>query len=292
LDDIVQRNLTNNKLDCNHLSDILAKTFYELTAYGELPDEDVHIVLDAVKEWQLHLSGKGVGDRGPKQRCLDYMKATVSRLSGHPLDETNIYTMSSIMQPLLISPLINIPDVFAVAEKHLNLLPQEAVKDIISDDVVAEAFLKECLRVGHPFPIVERTVKGGCLGKYYMVGRYDVFGNDEPNFDLSRWRDPKDASKLSYSCPYEAMLFGSGPRRCQGSQLALRLMRLLLKHYAKDLDFFKPSEGHGVSGRTNDTECSIMQELHKVNVIFLVLWKTSWILAPVRFVRRSLGLKV
>jgi hypothetical protein len=289
---IIEKVLGNSgkTLDCFTLKCIIAKVLFELVTGKELPEEDIEKIFEGVDAWTLSLSGKGVGEYNAKEYVLEYMKEAVDKMPGKPFEKTDIFVMSAIMQPLFVSPLINIPDIFAVAESQLKTLEPDEAKLLASDAVVCEAFLRECLRVGHPFPIVERKVPGGFLGSYQLVCRYDLMSKNGPEFDLKRWCNLRTecphalpAGAEGKPCPmYQEMLFGSGPRRCQGQHLALRLMADILKHYSKNHDDFKPSVGHGISGRTNDEKFDIMQELHKISVILKTIYKTAVICAPLR----------
>merc|ERR1712151_277105 len=240
LDQIIEANLKKSGSMCDfvELNSMCARIFFELVTDTPIPEADIEMIREGVQEWRLHLSGKGIGNHAKKEKVLSYMKNAVKKIDGHPLDENDIYTMSAIMQPLFVSPMINIPDVFAVAEKHLKEMPKEKAQQVVTDDDTCEAFLKECLRMGHPFPIVERQVRGGPLGSYQVVGRYDAICKNGPEFNLERWRDARVVPPFTGKCPYEPMLFGTGPRRCQGSMLAMKLMKALLKHYAADLEQF------------------------------------------------------
>jgi hypothetical protein len=298
LQPIIDRVLANSapSLDCLELQRIILKVLYELVTDNVFPEKDFDQIMEGVVAWTVSLAGKGVGEYSKKEYVLNYMKEAVDKMPGKPFDKNNIYIMSAIMQPLFVSPLINVPDIFAVAEKHLSELEPEEAQQVLSNNVVCEAFLKECLRIGHPFPIVERKVPGGVLGSYQLVCRYDLMCQSGPGFDLKRWcRLPSshppidgkadDANTATpVRCPFQDMLFGSGPRRCQGQHLALMLMRAILMHYAKNAENFKPSKGHGISGRTNDSKSDIHQELHKVAVILKTIYKTSLMCAPLRLV--------
>jgi len=51
--------------------------------------------------------------------------------------------MSCFMQPLFVSPMINIPDVFSVAEVQLKKMSKEEAASMIADEESATDFLKE-----------------------------------------------------------------------------------------------------------------------------------------------------
>jgi hypothetical protein len=293
IDEVVRRNLpsTQQSLDFAELNRVLARIFYTLHTDKLIPEEKLDMVLAAVQEWRLHLSGKGIGNNETKMELLKFMQNAIGNIEGHPLDETDIFTMSAVMQPLFISPIINVPDAFAAAEQQFQVMDNETHQKIVSDEETCQMFLKECLRSSHPFPIVERSVKGGIFGSYHVVGRYDLISNEQPDFNIERWRDTRAVPPFTGNCPYEPMLFGTGPRRCQGSLLALKLMTLLMQHFAKDLDNFKPSQGNTTSGRHNDDKLTWQEELMQMTVIPLVFWRTSLVCAPFRFLKHTLQRK-
>lgn len=306
LQPIIDRTLANAApvLDCLELQRIIMRVLYELVTDTEIPEKDIDGILEGVVSWTVSLSGKGVGEYDKKVYVHEYMKQAVDKMPGKPFDKDNLYIMSAIMQPLFVSPLINVPDIFAVAEENLNKLDAEEARRVLSNGVICEAFLKESLRIGHPFPIIERKVPGGILGSYQQVIRYDIVCKTGPGFDHKRWysmpsshppvpqaddqsHDSWEAASSEAApirCPFQDMLFGTGPRRCQGQHLALKLMKSLLMHYGKNPDTFKPSKGHGISGRTNDDKGTTAQELHKIAVILKTLYKTSVVCAPLRLV--------
>ncbi len=47
-----------------------------------------------MSEWTTHLSGKGYGDYQAKVDVLEFMRAAVGKMPGHPLDETSLHVMS------------------------------------------------------------------------------------------------------------------------------------------------------------------------------------------------------
>jgi hypothetical protein len=290
IDDVVKRNLgkTQHKLDFAELNRVLARIFYTLHTDKLIPEAELDMILEGVQAWRLHLSGKGIGDHQKKLRVLEFMKKAIAGLEGHPLDENDIFTMSAVMQPLFVSPIINVPDAFSVAEKQLRTMDPAMHQKILTDEETCHMFLKECLRSSHPFPIVERTVKGGIFGTYHIVGRYDLISSQGPDFNLERWKGTRVLPPFSGKCPYEPMLFGTGPRRCQGSALAMKLMTVLMQHFARDLEKFQPSLGHNTSGRNNDNQTSLKEEFNKIAVIPWAIWKTSYLFAPLRALRSKL----
>jgi hypothetical protein len=182
--------------------------------------------------------------------------------------------------------MINIPDVFSFAEHQLKQMPKEEAAAMIADQATTVDFLKECLRCAHPFPLVERWVDTPELGRCHIVGRYDTIGEEGPEFDIKRWKGSCPHGPRVGKCPFEYMIFGHGPRGCQGRDLALALMSQMIRHLAKDLDLFCPSEGHNCSGRTNDNKCSILEEWRKVEVILKAISCTSPLMYPYRVYKR------
>merc|ERR1719454_2005702 len=186
---IIERILSNSPktLDCRGLQGIIAKVLFELVTGQPLPEEDIPRILEGVDAWTVSLSGKGVGEYKAKEFVYHYIQQAVDNMPGKPFDKNDIFVISAIMQPLFVSPMINVPDIFAVAEDQFKNLDAEEAKKVKTDAVVCESFLKECLRYGHPFPIIERKVPGGIFGSYQLVCRYDIMCKNGPEFDLQRW---------------------------------------------------------------------------------------------------------
>jgi len=128
---------------------------------------------------------------------------------------------------------------------------------------LADLCVLETIRCRHPFPIVERVVKRDISNGHTTLKKntqifieYDQFtcGNVCPAtgararhprvFDPSRWAQPE--------CPFSAIPFAAGPRRCYGQKVARSELSKLMYAYCLNWENFEPKVGHEFSGRNND----------------------------------------
>ena len=203
---------------------------------------DVALLVHASWEWRKEIAVRGKGDAGVKAEAV----ATVLRLlRAHP----KLWALHSdkwvlpryhslIMQPLLISPIINAGDIFVT----VGLKPELSLDDAI--------------RTAHPFPIFERVV------------RHDVVDAASGKVAVRRGTHviifSSDLSTTDASWP----VFGAGPRACAGTAHALALMKPMHGAWrALGPAVFQPHSGHRFSGRHNDGTLSLWETLYFVRVI-------------------------
>jgi hypothetical protein len=203
---------------------------------------DVALLVHASWEWRKEIAVRGKGDAGVKAEAV----ATVLRLlRAHP----KLWALhgekwvlpryhSLIMQPLLISPIINVGDIFVTVGQHPHLS------------------LDDAIRTAHPFPIFERVVRTDVLDA--ASGRVTIRAGTHVIIFSS------DLSSTDASWP----VFGAGPRACAGTAHALALMKPM--HVAwRSLGpaVLQPHRGHRFSGRNNDSNLSLRETLYFVRVI-------------------------
>ncbi|CAD7975570.1 unnamed protein product [Amoebophrya sp. A25] len=332
------------------------EVFFKLLTDRFPTEEESALAHKAVDEWRKMIAMKGLADHDLKIRFLDFMRnslktspffqKTPQRPAGekdtrsetqkmaddYVFDWDNVNTLSCVLQPMIISPMINFADVFSSLKKILDSNPHwrdeicapsefsEAppgtpgpsantgenlglVKRTRSEEV-ADRVVLEGMRCAHPFPILERKLnkdvsKNGqvrftkgtqvfieydqsCVGQPAELPSEDeaeknegsggssgaagcpflsgggsalgvcpVTGMQSPlaatRFDPNRWHDEG-------KCPFRAVPFGSGVRRCFGQKVARVILRKLLVAYAHNWDRFDPSRGHSHSGRNNDSD--------------------------------------
>jgi hypothetical protein len=144
---------------------------------------------------------------------------------------------SFIMQPFVISPMINISDIAVSLKNKINNFNKY-------DEFYG--YLDHCLFEEHPFPILERYIKE--TNTQFFVDLRDM----KNNFD------EKEAAKI--------LNFGIGIRGCLGKYYAKEFIKNFFEDMIKE-EFFVPLEGHLYSGRNNDKE-NFQQSIYQVKLVF------------------------
>jgi hypothetical protein len=127
---------------------------------------------------------------------------------------------SILMQPFIISPMINIADIACSLKNE---------KQNYKGDKEFDSYLENCLFLEHPFPLLERYIKETNTQWFANTRTMDFC-------------DKKDAAKIN---------FGIGMRSCLGRIYARELLRNLFEDMINE-DFFKPDVEHQYSGKSND----------------------------------------
>jgi len=294
--------------DARSIAAATLRTFLWLITRSELTREEVELALQATEEWKgticmkqppkhgsasvkteyLELMRRKLRESSFFQEALQTMRSK-SEFSKEDMDvELSISDLSCIMQPLVISPAINVPDLMAALKAILtDFHPGMAGKARASVDY-CECLVLETIRCQHPFPILERVVQRDIVGEQRTLKKgtqifvemdqfsshcaQEEFREFEPearwsefvsmgekaSFGTPGWRDVVDR------CPYVVTAFGSGPRRCAGQTWARQVLKHQLHMIANTFleetansglswrSEFQPSRNHRYSGRTND----------------------------------------
>ena len=202
--------------------------------------------------------------------------------------------LSLFAQPLLISPQINIGDIFvsvfhflredvtlrAQATTWAASYRQSAPAAAAASDhaqvrlrALLEGLILEAIRLRHPFPVLERELQGDLSvgDKTYRAGTHffillDKFKQDQ-TFDPTRWLLPHAEN------PYASLPFAAGPRMCVGKPIALELMVEMLAALLSQFPFdaIAPAQGHLFSGRDNDDTETVSESLYQLRVFGRVL---------------------
>eukprot|EP00887_Chlorella_sp_A99_P000067 scaffold16.g67.t1 len=145
---------------------------------------------------------------------------------------------SLVLQPLLISPCINIGDIAVAMAAHPELAPEAA------------------MRLAHPFPILERYVAR------------DVLASD------GRVAIPGDTHAIMFTADFAGSpgvawpVFGAGPRACAGAALMQPLLAAVHAAVAGGrLPRFRPADGHRWSGRNNDGSWTLAESWYFVRTV-------------------------
>eukprot|EP00042_Codosiga_hollandica_P034931 m.252499 g.252499 ORF g.252499 m.252499 type:complete len:478 (+) comp54523_c0_seq1:211-1644(+) len=185
-------------------------------------DEQTHGVLIAASmEWRKELAIKGKGNLEIENAAIAVIVECIKDSSlweQHGEAWTTAPYFSLIMQPFIISPLINVGDIAVAFEGESAVCGDSAIFDVI--------------RRYHPFPILERELSNGPV-RHLKQGTQVMFV-------------PRNADSQEWGWS----VFGIGPRKCMGAAHAMALLRPLAALVGSPL--FVPSRGHKYSGRHRD----------------------------------------
>jgi len=151
-------------------------------------------------------------------------------------DWDNPECFSFIMQPFVVSPMINISDI-AVSLKN-------QMKDLDKYDEFL-GYLDHCLFEEHPFPLIERYIEETNT-QFFVDLR-----------DMKKHFEEKEAAKV--------LNFGLGIRGCLGKYYAKEFIKNFFEDMLKE-EFFRPLEGHLYSGRNNDKE-NFQESIYQIKLI-------------------------
>ena len=152
---------------------------------------------------------------------------------------------SVIMQPFIISPMINVSDIMTNYQLLINN------KKIQINEKITNDLIDKIIYSYHPFPILER---------------YDSIKNIQyfiPLDNLTNYENYDNNTKI--------LSFGYGPRRCAGSQYMYKIMEILLNSYQENVCLFNPIKNHKYSGRINDI-FHLYESLYMLYEIFCIIF--------------------
>lgn len=191
-------------------------------------------------QWRMELALKKKGNPIKKVDLINTIIEILKKSKfKNLLDWEKPENYSIIMQPFIVSPMINFADI-SVAMKN-NLDQYDKSEEFLG-------FLDHCLFVEHPFPIIERYNKD--TNTQYIIDQRIM----KETFPIE---DKKEVMKT--------LNFGTGIRSCLGKYFA----KELFKNFFIDLiekDFFQPHVGHLYSGRSNDKE-SFSESCYQISLL-------------------------
>ncbi len=179
-----------------------------------------------------------------KQDAVDIMVHLLSNNSRYKsmFDWKVPTNYSAVLQPFIISPMINVSDISVAVKKHIN------VYDKLDKDI--GQYVDFCIESEHPFPVFER---------------YDHVTNTQFFIDLSKIEN--ESSDKSYAFNYS-----HGPRACTGRHYAReflnRFFSVILEREAID---FRPNELHFFSGRDNDNG-NLSESWYQVKLVCAIMY--------------------
>lgn len=268
-------------IDSFEVSRMVLRVLFELVFNQKLDSDDENLFFRASLEWRKEIGVKAPGNERIKKKFVERIVNYI------PYDESgkkDISWISAFAQPFLISPQINVSDIFAALYGFLradsNLLAQAKTAASTDNKRLLDGFILESIRLKHPFPILEREIPHDMIlrGRYFSAGTQvlillDQFNQDQ-TFEPTRWQNKNS---------YGALIFASGPRMCPGKSLAMDLMRTFLKSFLTDFSFnqVQPELNHMWSGRDNDSKNSKNESRYQ-NSIFINALVKSFRLGKIR----------
>jgi hypothetical protein len=274
-------------LDSETLCKLVVATLYELLFNHSMSAQDQNLFYTASVEWRKEIAVKGKANPQIKSEFWKRLHQIVSESSfkegllSYQQDPSN--WLSLFAQPFLISPQINISDIFVTVFGFLKsdptLYQKAKIWAVEQDKARLSGILLEAIRLQHPFPILERELKQPLSSPHghFTAGTQffillDQFKQDQ-RFDPERWLLPQDQN------PYHALPFAAGPRMCIGKPIALELMVQLLQSFLIEFDLnqIQPQQGHLYSGRDNDQSSGFKETLYQLRVFSKVLLKSFFL---------------
>ena len=208
-----------------------------------LSDVKLEKIYNSSIEYRKEIAFKEVGCKIKKQDSVDILVDLLEksvRYSSVFSDWSKAEYFSVVMQPFIISPMINVSDIAVTVKKHLYKL-----KEFNND---TNSFIEYVIFIAHPFPILER---------------YDKKTNTQIIIKLS---DLKSDEKLNY---------GYGPRTCLGRSYAREFLKefftpIILKK-SETLNYM-PEKNHLYSGRDND-KGNFAESIYQLKALTKIIFK-------------------
>jgi len=194
-------------------------------------------------EYRKEIAIKGKGDPFLKQYAVDSIVNILKKSKFSELfnwEKPECYSI--LMQPFIISPMINMSDIAVLLAKNSEKYSNNGFDNFFT-------YLDFCLYYDHPFPVLER---------------YDQESNTQYFIDLRSLKnfiDEKEGNSLN---------FGYGVRSCLGRFYAKEFIRGFFEKFMKQEELFKPKEGHLYSGRDND-DGDFGESVYQIKILFKVL---------------------
>ena len=247
---------SNDKIDSIAISKLVCKSICEYLFDYLISESELNIIYIGSLEWKKEISCKGIGNTINKWNAINTILSIIVKNT----DVYNIFSnqwndpeyFSVIMQPFIISPMINISDIMCNAEILLNNKQINIIDNIINKDIINKIIYSY-----HPFPILER---------------YNTTTDTQYFIPLDTLINSNNYSKLT-----SMLVFGSGPRKCSGIKYAYDILEPLLADYFQNYKLYEPSKNHKYSGRINDNVFYLNQLMYMGYIFCKVILITIWL---------------
>ena len=250
-------NYTNQYINSNHIIDskliskITVQAFCKFLFDIEINLNDLDILYQASIEWRKEISMKGKGNMDIKVNAINIILSYIK-------NNNNIYLIfnedwekpeyySIILQPFIISPMINVSDIMVSVQ---SLLSQSFISN---HEIITNNLINKIIYSYHPFPILER---------------FDPLTNTQYFLPLDQL-----TTFHNYSDLYKNLVFGTGPRRCSGQLYAYVILHKFIDVYLRNQTKFNPLLGHKYSGRNND-KFNLTESLYMGKILLKLLFTT------------------
>lgn len=269
-------------IDSPAIARFTVRVLFEVLFEKPITAADEDLFYAASLEWRKEIAVKGPANPQVKQafwtRLTELVQGSAFQagLDKYAADPSR--WLSLFAQPFLISPQINVSDIFVAVFRFLRadpvLLAQAQGWARANDKPRLGGVLLESIRLQHPFPILERELLKDTVlqGQSYAAHTQffilvDQF-EQEAEFQPERWLLPTAQN------PYAALPFTVGPRTCVGKPIAMELMTEMLRALLTQfpLEAIQPQNGHLYSGRDNDGKPLPGETRYQLRVFARGLW--------------------
>ena len=210
--------------------------FNEVDSFNDvLSEEKLNKIYESSIEYRKQIAFKGVGSRAKKQESVDIIVDLLKKNEKYK----NVFSdwclpehFSVIMQPFIISPMINVSDIAVSVKQNMSKLAQ------FNHDT--DNFIDYAIFAAHPFPVLERFNKKTNTQIFIKI---------------------TDLGEEKYN-------YGYGPRACLGRLYAREFLKEFFQPILQNNKTinFMPESGHLYSGRDNDNG-NISESLYQLKTM-------------------------
>ena len=234
----------NKIIDSIHISKITVKSICKYLFDYSLNEFEIDCLYKSSVEWKKEIALKGKGDLAIKKKAIEIIIKIIRKnpkiyeIFKEKWEDPRYYSV--IMQPFIISPMINIPDILC----NVQLLLKNKKINIM--DEINYTFIDRIIYSYHPFPILER---------------YDIKTD-------TQYFIPYDSLLTfdNYDKKTNILVFGNGARKCAGAHHAYQIIQPFIELYFEDIrnnrNLFNPIKNHIYSGRINDGVFNITELMY------------------------------
>ncbi|XP_065644381.1 uncharacterized protein LOC136075362 [Hydra vulgaris] len=214
--------------------------FNEVDSFNNiLCEEKLNKIYKSSIEFRKQIAFKGVGSKAKKQESIDIIVELLKSSQKYKNvfhDWSQPEYFSVVMQPFIISPMINISDIAVSVKQNMHKIEK------FNFDI--DSFIDHAIFKAHPFPILER---------YNRKTQTHIFFKIE------------DLKEEKYN-------YGYGPRACLGRLYAREFLKNFFEPIIQNKQTIKfmPEKGHLYSGRDNDNG-HLKESIYQLKMIAKIL---------------------